>query len=67
MGDFTAVCVEKEKDQWYGFSGINKKAAPPWGRSFGTQKRLICAASIRSKMAAASRAAFSTSLWAAMP
>lgn len=52
---------------WYGFSGINKKAAPPWGRNFGTQKRLICAASIRSKMAAASRAAFSTSLWAAMP
>ena len=41
---------------WYGFSGINKKAAPPWGRNFGTQKRLICAASIRSKMAAASRA-----------
>ena len=51
---------------WYGFMGSTKSCAP-MGRSFGTQKRLICAASIRSKMAAASRAAFSTSLWAAMP
>ena len=32
-----------------------------------TQKRLIWPAFIRSRMAAASRAAFSTSLWAAMP